>query len=144
MRTKTKPRRDRVLRMMRELKAMSIALERMDAAIRKKPDLFKCANDYVVLNHFKDRVQGAVIGVGNAISWAHGEKYGRPKPLPIPEPPEFDNCPHCKGQIPYTFPGINCPLCGKRLREPNLFVELMRKNQPKAMKEVLADIDATE
>lgn len=119
-------------------------LQRIDRTIRKRPKLFACANDYVVMNHFQHQVHSAAIGVSHAISWAHGENYGRPKPPPIPAPPETQECPHCKSLLPFTFAGINCPDCGKRLREPNAFVELFSKGHTQAHKEVLADIDATE
>lgn len=132
-----------VLRIIGDLKLMGQALEVMESTIRKNPGMFTCANDFILAKIMQDRVQIGAIGVANAISWAHGEKYGRPGPVPIPDPPEFDNCPHCKAQIPYTFPGINCPNCGKRLREPNAWAAMMGAH-PKEQKEVLADIDATE
>jgi hypothetical protein len=119
-------------------------LERVDALIRKHPEVLARANDYVVLKHLTDQAQSAAIGVNNAISWAHTNKYGAPNQPPLPEPPEFQNCPHCQAQLPYTYPKTNCPNCGKRLRKPNAFVELMRTGKTKELAEIHADIDATE
>ncbi len=133
-----------VLQIIHDLKLMGQALAVIESTIRDNPQLFECANDYIVMKIMADRCQNGGLAVNNAISWAHGEKYGRPEQPPLPEPPEFQYCPHCQAQLPYTYPKTNCPKCGKRLHEPNAFVELMRKGKTKELSEVHADIDATE
>ncbi len=116
----------------------------MESQIRKRPQLFECANDYVLMKMLTDRCHSAAIGVNNAISWAHGKKYGTPQPPPVPDPlPEFESCPHCHGSYSFVkLVGNNCPHCGKQVREPNAFAEMMRKNTPEHQA-VLNDIDQT-
>ena len=139
-----KNKKDLALRLIGELKALGQQLRVMERTIRKQPTLFKCANDFVIMNHFRNEVQSAAIGVGCAISFAHTLKIGAPKPPPIPDPlPEFDSCPHCHGSYSFTkLIGNNCPHCGKKVREPNVFVEMLRHN-PAEHQAILNDIDQT-
>jgi hypothetical protein len=124
---------------------MGQGLLEAERQIRKHPQLFTCANDFMLMKMLTDCVQSGAIGVNNAISWAHGEKFGRPKQPSLPPPlPEYDSCPHCHGSFSFTkLIGNDCPHCHKQVREPNAFAELMRGNPP-AHQEVLSDIDATE
>ena len=137
------PKQDLALRLIGDLKKMGQALACIETAIRNKPELFTCANDFVLMNIMKDRVQSGAIGVGHAISWAHGEKYGRLKPSPIPDPIEYDSCPHCRGSFSFAkLVGNNCPHCKKQVRTPNAFVNLFAGGDP-SHNQVLSDIDQT-
>lgn len=124
---------------------MGQALAVIESTLRNKPELFTCANDYVLMNMMKDRVQSGAIGVGHAISRAHTQKYGAPAQPPLPEPlPEFDYCPHCRGSYSFIkLTGNNCPHCGKQVREPNAWSAMMAAH-PEDYKAMLADTDATE